>query len=94
MATKQELIDGLQTVSTSLDKISGETTALNDKVAELEQALGNVDNIPAEVMTLLDEVKAKVKAVDDMVTDAVPEQPGGETPTDPAPVDPNAPQNA
>lgn len=78
MATKEELIAGLTSVSVALDKVSGETAGLVTKVAELETALGNVEGIPADVMALLDEVKTKVGAIDAQVQDATPE-----VPTDP-----------
>jgi uncharacterized protein YoxC len=96
MATKDELVTSLTSVNESLTKISAETTSLVEKVQELEERLANVDvQIPDDVMTLVSDLRARVQAVDDLVTDTAPTDPNEPVeptdPTQPAPTDPNQP---
>lgn len=75
MATKDELIAQLNGINESLSKVSGETSALVAKVAELEEALNNADNIPDDVMSLVSDIRSRVTAIDDQVTDTAPPAP-------------------
>ena len=60
-----ELAGQFATMSAQLDKVQAEILA---KIAELEAALTNVD-VPAEAEAALNEIKAKVQGMDDIVPD-------------------------
>jgi uncharacterized protein YoxC len=67
MATKDEVIANLTALNSSLEQVRTETTALVAKVAELEEAIENSTDVPEEIATLVSEISAKVKAIDDLV---------------------------
>jgi uncharacterized protein YoxC len=75
LAELKDVQNILNDVATAVDKISGETRSLLDKINQLEtadptqQAL--VDSIAAQAQGIAD----KLKAVDDLVPDATPPQP-------------------
>lgn len=84
MSTQAQLVEQLNTVTTSLsaigaevDKVSGETTALLSKITELQNALNDagsttpeVDSALAAVVAQAQLVASKLQAVDDLVPDA------------------------
>lgn len=50
-------------------KIGTESTKTLEKVAELEAALANQDNVSPELQTAFDNLKAQVTVVDDLIPD-------------------------
>ncbi len=70
MATQKDLADSLTALTTQVAKIGDETAKLIRKIADLETALNNVDNVSPEVQTAFDALKAQVQVVDDAVPDA------------------------
>lgn len=80
-ATLATVATALDTIGTEVDKIGTETTSLNDKVAQLTAALGDVDTTPevdaalAAVQASASNLATKVKTVDDLVADAAPPAP-------------------
>lgn len=72
MATQKELVDGLNSVTEQLKKVADESQSLLQKVADLEAALGNVDNVPQAVDDAFQALKKQAQVVDDKVGDATP----------------------
>ena len=69
-----ELATQLNGLAAQLDKASGEIVA---KIDELETALVDTE-IPDEAAVMLEELKIKAQALDDIVPDAVPVEPAPE----------------
>lgn len=71
IAMKQsELAEQLTTITGQVAKIGTESAATLQKVADLEAALANQDNVTPEVQAAFDALKAQVTVVDDLVPDA------------------------
>ncbi len=70
MATQAELAEDLRTQAAKIDKIGTETDGLKASIADLEQALLNAGNTTPEVDAAMADVKSRLQAVDDKVTDA------------------------
>lgn len=69
MSTQQELATQLNEITAQVSKIGTETTALVQKVADLEAALANQSNVTPELQAAFDALKAQVTVVDDLVPD-------------------------
>lgn len=65
-----EELAALQAVGATLDKIGTETSALLDKVADLQAAVDNADNVPQDVVDALAALSAQATKVDDLVPDS------------------------
>lgn len=72
MSNKQEALDKLTGIETSLGKISTETQTLIAKIAELQQAVNNAGNIPDELIEKINAVANQARLVDDLVPDLTP----------------------
>lgn len=83
MATQQELAAQLNQVATQVQKIGTETSTLVQKVADLEEAIGNQNDVSPELQSAFDALKSQVQTVDDLVVDT-----NNETPTEPTEEDP------
>lgn len=70
MATNEELVTGLNDLTTQITKISAETHATLQKVADLEIALANSGNVSPEVDAAFQALKTSVQSVDDLIPDA------------------------
>jgi septal ring factor EnvC (AmiA/AmiB activator) len=81
MATQAELAAQLTTLGTQVQKIGQETSTLVQKVADLEEALNNQDDVSPELQAAFDGLKSQVQVVDDQVADTV--IPPTEEPTEP-----------
>lgn len=72
--TQQEATEKLNTISTQLTKVGGETTTLLTNVADLKKALEDAQNaggaITPELEAAISAVAAQAKTVDDLVPDA------------------------
>ena len=66
-----ELAAQLNGLATQLDKA---TVEILTKIGELETALVDTE-IPDEAAVMIEELKARAKALDDIVPDVVPEEP-------------------
>lgn len=73
-----ELATQLSGLAAQLDKASAEIVA---KIDELETALVDTE-IPDEATVMIEELKAKAQALDDIVPDAVPVEPTPEPPAE------------
>lgn len=69
MATQTELVQTLNQISTQVGKIKDETTGLQQKITDLENAVGNQDNVSPELQAAVGALKAQVQVVDDLVAD-------------------------
>jgi hypothetical protein len=67
-----ELVEALNAVNSTVEKIGTETTALIDEVQTLTDTI-NAGTVSPEVEAALAAVVARVKAVDDLVPDADPD---------------------
>lgn len=88
METQAEVVQVLNQVSAQLTKIKGETTGLQQRITDLETAVNNQPNVTPELKAAVENIKAQVQVVDDLVTDTptpppieepLPGGPGGET---------------
>lgn len=70
MATQNELAQQLTDLASQISKIGTETSATLQKVADLEAALSNQDNVSPELQAAFDALKQQVQKVDDLVPDA------------------------
>lgn len=69
MATQAELAQAVNQISTQVGKIKDETSGLQQKITDLENAVGNQDNVSPELQAAVDALKAQVQVVDDLVAD-------------------------
>jgi len=67
--TQQELVEQVNQLTTQVAKIGTETSALIQKVADLEAALNSQPNVTPELQVAFDALKAQVQTVDDLVPD-------------------------
>jgi ABC-type transporter Mla subunit MlaD len=67
-----ELLEHLNTLNAAVGKVGEETTALIAEVQALKDAIAAGGTVSPEVEAALAAVEARVKAVDDLVPDAVP----------------------
>lgn len=74
--TNEELAQGLTDLKTQLVKANGELTA---KIAALEKAIQDADNVPDTVVAAFNDLKPAAQAIDDIVPDA-PAAPAEPTP--------------
>jgi methyl-accepting chemotaxis protein len=70
MTTQAELAAGIAEITETVKRIKTESTTTLQKVTDLETALANAGNVTPEVQQAFDDLKAQVKAVDDLVPDA------------------------
>lgn len=64
-----ELLDKLNSVSAVVTKIGQETAGLKDAVAALQAQLEAAGSIPPEIVAAVEDLAAKVAAVDELVPD-------------------------
>lgn len=69
MATQAELQIQIEALTVQAEKAKGEIVA---KIAELQAAIDNADDVDAGVLAAFDGLKAVVQGVDDIVPDPVP----------------------
>ena len=69
MATQAELQVQIEALTVQAEKAKGEIVA---KIAELQAAIDNADDVDAGVLAAFDGLKAVVQGVDDIVPDPVP----------------------
>lgn len=74
--TNEELAKGLSDLNTQLGKVNTEITG---KIADLEKAIKDADNVPQTVVDAFNLLKPATQALDDIVPDA-PVAPPAETP--------------
>ena len=68
MATKQELIDKLDTIDSTMGRIASETQGLISEVDQLKQAAQQAgDNVPPEIAERIERIGTKATTVDDLV---------------------------
>lgn len=79
MGNQQELATQLSEVAAQVAKIGKETKATLSKVAELETALANQENVSPELQAAFDGLKTQVTLVDGLV----PDLPAAEVTTEP-----------
>lgn len=72
MASQQQLVADLNTVTAQVAKIGEETAKTLAKVTELEAALANAGSTTPEVDEALSALKAQAQLTDDMVPDVTP----------------------
>lgn len=65
-----EAVTKLGQVNESLTKIGGETSTLLTKVADLQAAAANSDQISPELQAAIEAVSAQATKIDDLVPDA------------------------
>ena len=70
MATQAEAAAQLATIAGTLDKVSGETTALLNEVQTLKDAAANAGNVTPELQAAIDAVASRAAAIDALVPDA------------------------
>ena len=70
MAGQDEAVAALNTVNATLDKISGESSALLVEIQALKDAANNQGGLTAELQAAIDGVVARVQAIDALVPDA------------------------
>lgn len=70
MSKQSDLAADMATITAQVAKIGQESTATLQKVADLEAALANQDNVSPELQTAFDALKAQVTVVDDLIPDA------------------------
>jgi len=70
MATQQELAAQINQISTQVGKIKDESNATLQKVQELQDVINNQGGVSPELQQAVDNLKAQVQVVDDLVTDA------------------------
>lgn len=75
MTKVSELEGRLDAIQTTMSKISGETSALVQQVADLKAQLQDVD-LPAGAEAKLAEIEATARRIDDAVPDATPPSEG------------------
>lgn len=80
MATQTELIQTINAISTQVGKIKDESTATLNKVTELQDIIDNQGGVSPELQAAVDQLKAQVQVVDDLVADT-PAPPPAEEPT-------------
>ena len=69
MATQAELATDLTALNDQVTKIGTETEGLKTAVAALEAALAAAGSVTPELQAAVDNLKAKVQSVDDLVAD-------------------------
>lgn len=69
MVSQAQLASDLITVKESVAKIGNETSALVQKVADLEAAIGNAGETSPEVDSALQALKDQIQVVDELVAD-------------------------
>ena len=69
MTTQAELQSQIETLTAQAEKAKGE---ILDKIAELQAAIDEADEVDAGVLAAFDGLKAVVQGVDDIVPDAPP----------------------
>lgn len=70
MSTQTEIAQALTDLTAQVVKIGAESTATLQKVADLEAALANQDNVSPALQSAFDALKAQVQTVDDLIPDA------------------------
>ena len=70
MATQAELANDLTALNDQVTKIGTETEGLKAAVASLEAALATAGSVTPELQAAVDNLKARVQSVDDLVADA------------------------
>lgn len=83
MATQNELVDGLKALNTQVKKIGEETGGLIQKVDALQAALDSAGGTTPEVDAAMQDVRASLQGVDDLVKDV--EVPPAPTPAEEPP---------
>jgi seryl-tRNA synthetase len=72
MANQQELAAQINEISGTITKIKGETQTTLDKVQELQDVINNQGGVSAELQAAVDNLKAQVQVVDELIPDAPP----------------------
>jgi len=75
MESQAELATRITAATAAIAKIGGETSALLDRVADLQAAIDAQGNVSPEVVDALAALEAQVRVVDDLVPDTEPEPP-------------------
>lgn len=70
MATQSEAAAALTGIATTLDKVSGETTALLVEIQTLKDAAAAAANVTPELQAAIDAVAQRAAAIDALVPDA------------------------
>lgn len=72
MSSQAEIAQGITALSEQVKKIGEESKTTLQKVADLEAALSNQENVTPELQAAFDSLKQQVQAVDDLIPDAAP----------------------
>lgn len=72
---QSELAEQMNEQTAKIAKIGTESTKTLEKVALLEEALNNQDNVSPELQAAFDNLKAQVTVVDDLIPDVPPIEP-------------------
>lgn len=70
MATQSEAAAALNGIATTLDKVSGETTALLVEIQTLKDAATAAGDVSPELQAAIDAVASRAAAIDALVPDA------------------------
>lgn len=70
MSTQAELATQLRTVTAQIQKISAESSKTLQKVTDLQAVIDSGAAVSPELQAAVDELKAQVQLVDDLVPDA------------------------
>lgn len=70
MATQKDVTAQINQLGNVVAKIGNETSALQQKVKDLQDAAANQDNASPELVAAVEAVAAQLKVVDDLVPDA------------------------
>ena len=89
--TLTELLAAIGDVNNSLDIIGQETAALQAQIRQLEDALALAGVVDVRVEAAIAALRAKAKAIDDLVPDPLPTSTTPEVPAAPAEPDPETP---
>lgn len=73
MTNTDQALSDLQVISSTLTKVSGETTTLLQKITDLENA--TTPDTPQSVLDAIAAVRAQAEAIDQLVPDAPPTEP-------------------
>lgn len=73
MSNTDQALSDLQVISSTLTKVSGETTTLLQKITDLENA--TTSDTPQSVLDAIAAVRAQAEAIDSLVPDAPPTEP-------------------
>ena len=79
MDTQVQLVEKINTAISQLGKIKDESTATLNKVSELQDIIDNQGGVSPELQAAVDQLKAQVQVVDDLVADT-PAPPPAEEP--------------